>query len=718
MKHFLLAATLFFLGVFPFQTQAQPQQGETAYVQVRLIPARTHVSGGETILIAIEQNIASEWHTYWVNPGDSGAAPQLKWSLPDGFAAGEIHWPTPHRIPYADLVNYGYEGTITMLQSLTMPATLPEGAVTLGLEMEILVCRDICIPEIKTLTLTLNDPAQEPADNTAAITAAMLMMPLPMEGHGTYLQDGNDLVITITSNALPDALRERAVILPLEWGILKNSGLPYLTSPDPRTLILRQQRDTRDLTEIRRFPVLLTYSTAEGQYAALEIVLTPDPAAPLSRPETETAPPPPVPQIDMTLAQAFFFALLGGLVLNLMPCVFPVLSIKAMKLAQMKEKSAGLTALNGLAYSAGILVSFALIGTALLVLKSAGGQIGWGFQLQDPLVILALAYLLFVIGLNFSGVFDFSGAFANTGASFANKHGLSGAFFTGVLATLVATPCTAPFMAGALGYALVQPAPIAMGVFLALGLGLALPYLLLCLIPGAAKILPRPGIWMIRMKEFLAFPMYASAAWLVWVLSMQTGTAGMLWALLGMVAIAFALWLLSHRPSGRAARLVLTVIALLALLLAALPLLQRDMLHPPAQTANTEQQEATGVNAFSAQTLAQALASGKPVFTYMTAAWCITCKVNEKVALANPDTLALFRQEDVTVLKGDWTNRNPEITAYLERYKRSGIPLYVYYGPENPVTRSRPDPVILPQILTPGLIAAAIRGNDLEKNRR
>lgn len=712
MRHLLIAALAFFLAVLPGQVQAQPQSGETRHVQVRLIPTRSHVAGGEKVMIAIEQNIAPEWHTYWINPGDSGATPRLTWTLPAGFTAGEIQWPTPHRIPYAGLVNYGYEGSMTMLQPLTLPPALPRGPVVLRAEMEILVCRDICVPEVQNLTLILNDPSQEPADHTPFITAAMAMMPIPMEGSGTYRQDGDDLVMTVTSHALPETARSRASILPLEWGILKNTAVPQIESPDPQTLILRQARDFRALADIQSLPILLTYSTAEGQYAALDIVLTPDPSLPLSAPGPVSGDPAtsedPSLQPNLNFLQAFLFALLGGLVLNLMPCVFPVLSIKAMKLAQMKDKGASVTALNGLAYTSGILVSFAVIGAVLLMLKSAGGQIGWGFQLQDPLVILALSYLVFIIGLNFSGVFDFSGAFANSGASLANKHGISGAFFTGVLATLVATPCTAPFMAGALGYALVQPAPVAMTVFLALGLGLALPYLLLCFIPGAANVLPRPGMWMIRMKEFLAFPMYASAAWLVWVLSMQAGTPGMLWALLGMVAIAFSLWLFSNRPASKGPRLALTLIALLALLLAALPLFDRSVLHLPLQTTKTAQNIEHITTPFSEQALAQSLATGKPVLSYMTAAWCITCKVNEKVALAHPETLALFRQKNVIVLKGDWTNRNPEITAYLQRFGRSGIPLYVYYGPGDPLTKKRPDPVILPQILTPGLIAATL----------
>lgn len=717
MKLLLITALLLFSGTLQATSPARAQ--DTNYVQVTITPARTHVAGGDVLMLAIEQNIAPEWHTYWVNPGDSGAAPRVTWTMPEGFSAGDLQWPTPHRIPYADLMNFGYEGSVTLLQQIAIPPTLPEGPVTLNAEMEILVCKDICIPEIKSLSLTLNDPAATPMEHPHIIGTAQAMMPSVLDGGGTFSEENGDLVVTITASALPETLAQSATLLPLEWGIIRNFAPTRVDRADATTLVLRHERDTRALSEVSRLPVVLAYSTAEGQYAGLSVTLERDPSiaatqvpedAAIQKPatmgEADTAP-------ALTLAQALLFALLGGVILNLMPCVFPVLSIKALKLSQIRDKGPRAAIANGAAYTAGIVVSFALVGAVLLTIKAAGGQIGWGFQLQNPLVILALAYLLFVIGLNFSGLFDIGSRFANAGSGLTQKGGLSGAFFTGVLATLVATPCTAPFMAGALGFALVQPAGVAMGIFVALGLGLALPYLALCVVPGAARILPRPGNWMIRFKEFLAFPMYGSAAWLVWVLTIQTGATGVLWALSGMVAIAFTLWLVAHRPEQGAKRIVVTILILATLAFAAAPFIRRDAL-PVAMPAVPEMGATLGVTAFTPESLAAALAGDDPVFVYMTAAWCITCKVNEKTALKHPDTIALFSQEKVTVLEGDWTMMNPEITKFLKSHGRSGVPLYAYYGRKDPATGMRPDAVILPQVLTPGIIRAYIRPTQTE----
>lgn len=711
MKHLLI----FLLALFLIPGLALAQQGaEAEHVRIDLIPARTHVEAGEILPVAIRQSIEPGWHTYWINPGDSGATPRFSWALPDGVRAGPIEWPAPHRIPYANLINLGYEGQVTLLQEFQMPGTLPTGAMMLSAQIEILVCKDICIPEFKTLTLSLNDPDRPAVDNSAVIAMARSMLPMPFEGTGTYKTDGDDLVVTLTGNAIPDAARSAASLLPAEWGIVRNSAATRIEHAGENAMILRQERDSRALSEITSLPVLLAYSTEDGQYTALALTLSPDPslaaAAPMAPPQETPAPQQPqaqaAPTIHLTFFQAVLFALLGGIILNLMPCVFPVLSIKALKLAQLREQGRGALLASGLAYTAGILLSFALLGGALLAVRAAGSAIGWGFQLQNPLVILALSYLLFVIGLNLSGLFQIGGAFTNAGGSLAAKNGLTGTFFTGVLATLVATPCTAPFMAGALGYALTQSAAVAMAVFLALGLGLALPYLLFCIVPKLIRILPRPGIWMEKFKEALAFPMYASAAWLVWVFAMQTGPAGILWALCGMVAIAFALWLLTHRPENPPGRAVIIALALLALLFAATPFLHKGVLQIPGPEAAPETR--LSAVAFSENLLAQSLAGENPVFVYMTAAWCITCKVNERVALDAPETIALFRTKNVVTLKGDWTNMNPEITAFLKSYGRSGVPLYVFYGPPDKDTGTRPEPVVLPQILTPGIVARAL----------
>jgi len=389
--------------------------------------------------------------------------------------------------------------------------------------------------------------------------------------------------------------------------------------------------------------------------------------------------------------------------LNLMPCVFPVLSMKALSLVKLKDKEIAKARINGIAYTLGILACFALIAGVLLVLKASGSQVGWGFQLQHPAIILFLAYLFFTLGLNLIGFFEIDFGLSNMGQSLTRKTGMTGSFFTGVLATLVATPCTAPFMGVAMGYALTQPALISMLIFLALGFGLAFPYLALTFSPALRHILPRPGAWMETFRQVLAFPMFASACWLVWVLSQQINHMGQLMALFGMVGIAFGVWLLKRRPAHKGLRLTLLVLVFLSFGFA----LSNFFTMRTQDAQQTVQSGEENWETFSRAKLDDLLKGNESVFVNMTAAWCITCKVNEKVALNIDSTRALFAKYNVRYLKGDWTNQNPEITNYLEEYGRSGVPIYVFYGPRME-SGARPEPVLLPQILTPGIVEETI----------
>lgn len=704
----LFLALLFAVPLFPAQAQA-PAQAPGPYVALKIIPEKNTIVAGQILRVAVEQTITPNWHTYYLNPGDSGAEPRITWTLPEGMQAGMVRWPAPERIPYAGLMNYGYAGSVTMVQELKAPQTLPDGPLTLTAEIEVLVCNDICIPEVSTHTLVLNDATQEPVDNTATITAIIDAMPQENGITATYHENGKDLVITIIHEDADGfaALDPASVaFFPGEWGLILNAKDTRVETPDTKTLIVNHLRDERDLAEVPNFSTLLTYQNKDGSKHSYITSTTPSATPPVvtdATVETENT----ITPETIGFAQALLFALLGGLVLNLMPCVFPVLSLKALKLIDLQSKGRGIAALHGVTYTAGILLSFAVIAGVMLAIKAAGGDAGWGFQLQNPFVILSLAYLLFVIGLSLSGLFEISGSFVGTGATLTRKNGLTGTFFTGVLATLVATPCTAPFMAGALGYALLQPAPLALGIFLMLGFGLALPYLLLSIIPGLARLLPKPGAWMVTFREMLAFPMYAAAAWMVWILGMQASTESVMWALSGMVAIAFAIWAIKHRPKHGAMKMIVAIIVLLALLFAATPFLNRTLLQDPsavqAKAASTLSDEA-----FTPTRLNELLATDRPVFVYMTAAWCITCKVNEKVALHHEATKELFQARNVAVLKGDWTKMNPDITQYLKDYGRSGVPLYVYYAPAE-LGGKRPAPVVLPQILTPGIIAESIK---------
>ncbi len=429
-------------------------------------------------------------------------------------------------------------------------------------------------------------------------------------------------------------------------------------------------------------------------------------AAVAAAPDTTTPPAEPT-----SFGQAIFLALLGGLILNLMPCVFPVLSMKALSLVKMSEKEQSHANLHGVFYTAGVMLCFASIAGLLIALQMAGQQIGWGFQLQNPIVILLLAYLLFAMALNLSGFFEIkSGPLANIGHKLASKHGYKGSFFTGVLATIVATPCTAPFMATAMGYALTQSPIISLTVFLALGFGLALPYLLLCFIPALRKSLPKPGAWMETFRQFLSFPLFASVAWLIWVYAQQvSGGHGTLLGLSGLILIAFGIWVARHEPRKQPWKTGIHAVSITSIILA---FIIAGISHSGPALTQSEKESSVPHISFSTVEFEKLVAGNDPIFVDMTASWCITCKVNEKIAIETNATQTLFKQKNIQYVVGDWTNQNPEITKYLSTYGRNGVPLYVFYGARDTTTGQRPEPKILPQLLTSGLIADVINGEE------
>ena len=680
---------------------AQPA-AEEPHVKVRLIPERSNIGPGETIQIALEQTIDPHWHTYWVNPGDSGVAPEIEWKISKGFSTGDFSYPIPRKIPFGPLTNYGYEDKVVLLQPLTAPKNLPKGPITLNAEVTILVCSDICIPETSTHSITLNDGTN--TDNTAIITQARKNFPIPVTWNATYHEADDALLIDIPlteHDFFTTSQKNKPSLMPYEWGVVDNvADTESLQTTENLRLI--QKRGSRALSEIKGLRTLITYTNKNGDYRGIEIT-----AMPSDKKASTIAPAKASMSPKTTLFSALLLALLGGMILNLMPCVFPVLSLKAISLSKMSDKEQSHAAASGFAYTAGVILSFAVIAGILMALKAAGAQIGWGFQLQNAAVVYGLAMLLFIIGLNLSGVFLLQGGFTNAGQKLARQNGLTGSFFTGVLATLVATPCTAPFMGAAMGYALTQPAALGMSVFIALGFGLAMPYLLLTLLPPLRKLLPRPGSWMKIFKEFLAFPMYASAAWLIWVYGQQAGGMAVLSALLGFIAVAFTLWAWPHRPIKKVPRLIVTLLVLI-ILGAGLILSFGEALRPTRQSTAVVSTDSHWEN-FTTSRLEELLRSDNPIFVDMTAAWCITCKVNERVALNIPETRRLFTENSITALKGDWTNQNPEITKFLESHGRKGVPLYVFYAGRDPVTGQRPAPKILPQLLTPAIVAEAIK---------
>lgn len=659
---------------------------QSSHVSIRLLPEKTALNGGETVTVGIEQTIEKGWHTYWINPGDSGTAAHIEWSdLEDKIESAPIVWPTPKRLPMGPLTNFGYEDKVVLLQDITLPKKLPEGPTTINATIDILVCEEICIPETHEASFIINGD-QKPS--AAAIETARGKLPIDMPWKTAVREQDGNLIVEVMSDQIAAFKKLGSIELyPEDWGLISNPGKTVAMTNDNRLTLVHPIGD-RAASEVAVSKYVIAYEDASGVRKGVRVTSKSDsmPAATV------------VPSDNVGFVKAIILAIIGGLILNLMPCVFPVLSMKALSLVQLKDKELAKARKHGLAYTAGIILCFMVIAGALIALKAGGAQIGWGFQLQNPAIILFLSYLFFLLGLNLSGFFEIDFGLANAGAKLTQKQGLSGSFFTGVLATIVATPCTAPFMGVAMGYALTQPAYVSIMVFIALGFGLALPYLLLCYVPALRHKLPRPGHWMETFRQFLAFPMFASTCWLLWVLSQQTDHMGILLAMLGLLALGFGIWLWKVRPARKTPKAIVIVLSL-AMFGFALSTLVIDRHVEPAMQGETS----TGLSeAFTQEKLDAYLKDGQPVFVNMTAAWCITCKVNEKVALSVASTEKLFADQEIKYLKGDWTNQNPEITKFLESYGRSGVPLYVYYA----AGKKQGD--VLPQILTPGIVEKAI----------
>jgi thiol:disulfide interchange protein DsbD len=672
---------------------AEPQR----YVQAALISEQAAVAPGSTVLVGLHMKIHPGWHTYWRNPGDSGVATTIDWTLPEGYSAGGIQWPLPERQPVGPLMNYGYSGEVVLPVAITVPASATPGRTArLDAFASWLVCEKICIPEEDRLAIelpiaTTGSPNAATAD---LFRQAREAQPKPAPWPAKFAVEGKRVDIVFEAPGLERSRLLDVYFFPYGETVLEHAA-PQKLTVDAGTLRLSTNKGN-----IQSFPpsldgLLVVEERLDGKTARHGFTVAALPGATLPLVATAAVAP------DTGLGAALLLALLGGLILNLMPCVFPVLSIKAIGLVTHAHGDRGVMRAHGLAYTAGVLASFAVVAGALLAVRAGGAELGWGFQLQSPAFVAVLAYVMFAVGLNLAGVLPIGTSF-DAGGSLAARQGYAGSFFTGALATLVATPCTAPFMVTAMGFALAAPWPIALLTFEALGLGLALPYLAIAWLPALARLLPRPGAWMEIFRQALAFPMFGAAAWLLWVLSLQTGADGVAAALAGLVLLAFAAWAWAQaRAAGQTGRLVGAGIAVLALI-GAIVLVPRDGAYaPPTASAAAPPQTGAGPawEVFSPAKLDAARAEGRPVFVNMTAAWCITCLVNERIALDTAAAAELFSAKKVLYLKGDWTNRDPEITRFLASHGRNGVPLYVLYPPKG-------EPIVLPQLLTEATLRA------------
>jgi thiol:disulfide interchange protein/DsbC/DsbD-like thiol-disulfide interchange protein len=694
----------------------------TDNVKARLTSETDAIGPGQSIWVALELDIRDGWHTYWRNPGDSGQATKLAWTLPTALSAGDIVWTAPHRFEIAPLVNYGYAKHAMHLVKITAsPDLKAPGPVELKAKASWLVCADVCIPESADLTLKLPvkaaggaiDPSVE-----SAFTTARSELPGASPAPASARIDGGRLVVMLGKDWGPALSRIKSLAFyPYDDGVIEYAAPQTVARGDGSLeLSMKLGYQPPSSGDVRGVLIATEDTGAPGGASAVPIEI----AAPLSAASAAAAKhatPAPrfaaggAPAADIrgetpALPVLLLLAVLGGLILNLMPCVFPVLSIKAIGLVEQAKKHPAAVRTKGLVFAAGVIVSMLALAAVLLALRAGGEEIGWGFQLQSPLFVTLMIYLLLAVGLNLSGVFEVGGGLAGVGDSLTQGDSYRASFFTGVLTTLVATPCTAPFMAAAVGAALTQTPGIALVIFAALGIGLSLPYLALSFAPWLRRMLPKPGAWMETLKQIFAFPMYASAAWLLWVLAQQTSSFGLAAALAGAILVALAAWAYEKSKgisaAGRIAALATAVAAVLLAIVLPVRLASVATAAPltAPSAASAQEQDWQPYDPARVEALK---AAGTPVLVNFTASWCLTCLVNERNAFADASVREIFHGKGVTLMKGDWTNRDPVITKALAEFGRTGVPLYIVYNAKP----GSPEPVVLPQLLTAKIVENA-----------
>jgi len=665
----------------------------TDHLQSRLVAESTAAVPGTPVSLGLLLEHDPHWHTYWRNPGDSGLQTVIEFELPEGVTAGPIAWPQPQRFELAGIVNYGYDGRQILPVTIDLPAGYDAASLPIRAKANWLICEVECIPgkaeyafELPVAPAAGSDPRW--ADDFAAARAGQ-----PRTSDATLeVADATDAITLALSGLADDAAPAAWTWFPETPELVANTAQPDWQRTADGWEARWQKNDyftgmPADIAVV----AVDTGGTAWRFTSAGGVSCVPAQAGAIAT-ESSTTP--------LGLVAALLLAFAGGVILNLMPCVFPVLSIKALAALGSADDRAALRRHGGW-YSIGVVATFMLLAGLLLALRAGGQQLGWGFQLQEPRFVAGVALLLFAMALSLSGVWEFGGRLMGAGQRLADGHGARASIFTGALAVVVASPCTAPFMGTALGWALAQPSPAALAVFAALGLGLAAPMLALGLVPALARALPRPGPWLESFRQLLAFPLYLTVVWLLWVYGVQTSPTGMAGLLAALTALAFALWLHGRRPTirGSRTRVAATVASLAALVLAAaLPLAPL----PPAAASALVATDA-GTEPWSEQRLAELRAAGRPVLVNMTAAWCITCLANERVALSTGTVREALAAHDVAYLKGDWTRQDPAITRYLQQHGRNGVPLYVLYPPGGGT------PHVLPQLLTADGVAEAIR---------
>lgn len=689
------AVISFCLALAPPLVRAATAVVITDHVRAELVvQAPDGIKPGKPLELGLAITHQPHWHTYWKNPGDSGLPTTLNWSLPPGHIASDIDWPTPQRLPFGPLLNYGYEGQVLLPVSVTVPADFASPTLKVGLHAEWLVCKEVCLPESGEFSIEI--PARTPAAaHQMLFEAARAAIPRAAPGaRASGLVDGAVLVVDV--QGLPVLAREKTLqFMAEDAGVIDHAGKVEQHWAGTALRLRVPLSAQRSESPVALRAVLTTPNQPAGWTLTIPIAGGWPTNAALGT--IRAAAVPDVSAAASTFFLTLLFALAGGAMLNLMPCVFPVLSLKILAFAH-RAGDRRQTIASGVAYTVGVVISFVALAGLLLALRAGGEQLGWGFQFQSPLVVSVLAALFTLIGLNLAGVFEFGVPLPDSLAGYRARSPLTDDALSGALAVAIASPCTAPFMGAALGAALTESTPRALAIFATLGMGMAAPYLAATLWPGFARLLPRPGSWMLHFKVIMAFPMFATVVWLLWVLGQQVGVDGMAGMAGVLVALAFTCWTMGTPVASNRGRALLAGSGLLALAVAislVWPALRLEPTEAPTQAKGQWMP-------WSTTALAQARTAGKPVFVDFTAAWCVTCQFNKRAVLADAELLEEFKKREVVLLRADWTRRDPAITRQLALLGRNGVPVYALYG----LTSDRPQ--MLSELLTVEQVRSAL----------
>lgn len=688
---------------------AETQMVEMDESRVTIVTDHDVIAPGQSFYMAVQWAMDPDWHVYWQNPGDSGESLQIDLDPRAAFMVGEIVWATPKHVATGSddfqIINYGYEGRPLFPVLMTASDDLAAGDnVHLSGQVYALVCADICIPRTVpfSLSIAVGEPQIDSRWNSNIERALRNVPPVNTAKASAYMNDGA-LIIDIADMDLAEGIIEDAYIFPNQPSFISPSEAQHVKL-GPQGLRAKLVPGYKTENGVEGDIGFILAFTQNGNYQGVRLTANAGEPLDIGLGGAGIVPSQYAPGMtgSLSLPLAIFFALIGGIILNLMPCVFPVISIKALSFAKCGEMSAAQIRAKGWAYASGVFATFAVLVGMLIAIKSTGQLVGWGFQFQNPVIPALLAVLMFLIGLNLLGMFDISGPWQNTGQGLTARGGLSGSFFTGALAVIVATPCTAPFMAGAIGYALAAPVISMVAVFAALALGFALPFLILCYAPKILQSLPKPGPWMKTFQEVLAFPMFATAIYLAWVVGQQTGANGAAKVLIAMLLAGFGLWLLRRNHAA------FKILAMTAFIAAAfVPFTLKTDGGAVSLSADTGYEKLI----WSPQAVADLREGGQAVFVDFTAAWCVTCKVNEKGTLANKDVAAAFNDTNTAFMVADWTNRDDAIAAELKRYGRAGVPLYLYFPPLDEGEFHDPASAqVLPQVLLSGKVIDTLNG--------